>query len=140
MLRTCMFLRLLFFDTLYHKMANVLLICLCQSIRLNIVMAQWLKYRACELQIMSLNPPGAFVIFTESSFWKFEFFIQNWTFYCVSILFINNAIYYNQIIQGVVSLLNEQIGAIIFNQLLILHYVKDYPISFYSMITPKKGS
>lgn len=109
--------RLLFFDTLYHKMANVLLICLCQSIKLNIVMAQWLKYRACELQIMSLNPPGAFVIFTESSFWKYDFFIQNWTFYCVFILFIN------KVIQGVVSLLNAQIEAIIFNQILISHYI-----------------
>lgn len=54
--------------TSLHLGFYVLLICLCQSIKLNIVMAQWLKYQACEPQIMSLNPPGTFVIFTESSF------------------------------------------------------------------------
>ena len=40
---------------------NVLLYCLYRSIGLYIAVAQWLMYWASELQIMNLNPPGAFV-------------------------------------------------------------------------------
>lgn len=40
---------------------NVLLICLYQMIRLNIIIAEWLKYRAYELQITRSNPPWAFL-------------------------------------------------------------------------------
>lgn len=56
--------------------------CLYQSICLNIITAQWLKYWACEPKIMSSDPPGALVHIYWIKFLKNFIFSEKSKYIC----------------------------------------------------------
>lgn len=82
---------------------------------MNVIIAQWLKYRACELQIRSLNLPGAF----DHIFWikflklhvyflsriAFLAYLAKWHIFLIhaAILFF----FFKKLFQGVLSHLNK---------------------------------
>lgn len=79
---------------------NVLWNCLHWSIWSDITIAQWLKYRACNPQIPSSNPPWAFVYTYWIKFSKITSSSQiAYFFTCLfCILFWHHAIFHNQIV------------------------------------------
>lgn len=79
--------------------SNVLFNSLFLSIWLNILIAEWLKYWACEQQIMSLNPFGAFVPIYCIIFFGNITFHPKLHIHCLYsyILLITHAFHHNQV-------------------------------------------